>query len=144
MKYLFTIGLLALTITINAQSKETIKVMANARLLDQTVFGSKDSAALDDLFAKELTYIHSSGKTENREEALRNIIHNGSVYTKSPEPFPYSVSSRGDSLVVVHVFKATEKKANGTESALNLSIETVWVKEKKEWKLARRQATKIQ
>ena len=144
MKYLLTIGLFIWSIAGTAQSKETIKVLANAKLLEQTVFGTKDSIILDDLFASTLSYIHSSGKLENREEAIHNISHNKSIYTKSIEPYPYNVTSRGDSMVVIHVFKATEKKADGTESALNLSIETVWIKEKKDWKLARRQATKIQ
>jgi ketosteroid isomerase-like protein len=129
--------------TCNAQNKAMIGAMANAKLLDATVFGTKDSVTLDKLFAKTLSYVHSGGKVENREEALKGIIHNRSVYTQSTEPFPYDVSSRGDSMVVVHVFKANEKKADGTESLLNLSIEMVWIKEKKDWKLARRKATKV-
>ena len=144
MKGLLNILFVFLGIGAMAQPKDQIKVLGNARLLEQTVFGTKDSATIDKLFAANVTYIHSSGKTETRTEALNGIIHNGSVYTKSAEAFPYNFSQRGDSAVVVHVFKATEKKLDGTESLLNLSIETVWVKEKKDWKLTRRQATKVQ
>ncbi len=144
MKGLLNILFVFLGIGAMAQPKDQIKVLGNARLLEQTVFGTKDSATIDKLFAANVTYIHSSGKTETRTEALNGIIHNGSVYTKSAAAFPYQFSTRGDSAVVVHVFKATEKKVDGTESLLNLSIETVWVKEKKDWKMTRRQATKVQ
>lgn len=144
MKFFFIIGFISLGCAGNAQKKQTNKVLANTRLLEQTVFGTKDSATLDKLFGTTVKYGHSSGKIETREEAIYNIIRNKSVYTKDVEPKPYDISIEGDSARVKQVFKATEEKADGTENALNLSIETVWIKERKDWKLARRQATKIQ
>ena len=144
MKQGLNILFLFLCMSATAQSKAKSKVMGNARLLDETVFGTKDSATIDKLFAASVAYIHSSGKTQTRAEAIDGIIHNQSVYIRSAEAYPYSFSVRGDSAVVVHVFKAMEQKADGTESLLNLSIETVWVKVKKDWKMTRRQATKVQ
>ena len=144
MKYIFSIVFTILTLASAAQSKEMIKVLANTRLLENTVFGSKDSATLEKLFAKTVSYIHSSGKVETREEAIPGIIHNKSVYEKLAEPKPYNVSIEGDSAIVKQEYRATEKKADGTESKLNLLIETVWMKEKKDWKLTRRLSTKIQ
>jgi hypothetical protein len=143
MRLFLTIILVTLAFAVQGQDKQTIKVLANAKLLDRTVFGNKDSATLEKLFASTLSYVHSSGRVETREEALRNIVHNKSLYTPVQDAFPYKVSSRGDSMVVEHVFKAIEKKADGSDSELNLSIETVWIRENKDWKLARRQATKI-
>ncbi|MES2429593.1 MAG: nuclear transport factor 2 family protein [Bacteroidota bacterium] len=116
--------------------------MSNAGLLEQTVFDTKDSATLEKLFAKTLTYEHSSGKVETREQALQGIIHNKSIYVPSIEPHPYGVIEKGDSIIVKKMFAATEKKADGTESILNLTIETVWIKENGDWKLIRRKATK--
>ncbi len=130
-------------ITAAGQSKTTIKVLANTRLLENTVFGTKDSATLEKLFATSLSYVHSSGKIESREEAIRGIVNNRSRYTKTGSGL-YSVSEQVDSMVVNQEYRATEKKEDGTESALNLSIELVWIKEKGDWKLARRQATKIE
>jgi Domain of unknown function (DUF4440) len=144
MRFCFTIALVALAIVGNAQKKQVAKVLGNTSLLEQTVFGTKDSATLDRLFASTVKYGHSSGKTETREEAIHNISRNRSVYTKDTALRPYDIWMEGDSARVKQVYKAMEKKADGTENVLNLSIETVWIKEKKDWKLVRRQATKIQ
>lgn len=125
-----------------AQSKKTVQVLANAKLLQNTVFGTKDSATLDKLFGKTLAYQHSGGKIENREEALHNISHNKSEYKNAVTPISYSAKQAGDSIIVTHVYQATEAKVDGKETELNLTIETVWLKEGKDWKLYRRRATK--
>jgi hypothetical protein len=143
MRFCFTIGLVALVIVGYAQKKQMAKVLGKTSLLERTVFETKDSATLDRLFASRVKYGHSSGKIETRAEAIHNISRNRSVYTEDTSLRPYSIWMEGDSARVKRVYKATEKKADGTENALNLSIETVWIKEKKDWKLARRQATKV-
>lgn len=129
---------------VQAQSKQMTQALANTKLLEQTVFGTKDSATLEKLFGSTLTYIHSSGKVESREEAIHGIIHNKSVYVKADTLINYDVKTYADSTVVKHLFKATEKKADGSESKLNLYIALVWMKEKGKWKLFRREATKAQ
>lgn len=145
MKYTIVIALLLCAATAAfGQSKKERQVLANSRLLMRTVFGSKDSLTLEKLFASTLSYVHSSGKAETRSEAIHGIVNNKSTYVESIEPSPYKITESGDSLIVTRPFVATEKKANGTESALNLMIEMVWIKEKKDWKLARRKATKVQ
>jgi Domain of unknown function (DUF4440) len=130
--------------TVPAQSKQMTQALANTRLLEKTVFGTKDSATLEKLFGSTLTYIHSSGKVESRDEAIRGIIHNKSIYVKADTLMGYDVKTYEDSTVVKHLFKATEKKADGTESKLNLNLALVWMKEKGKWKLFRREATKVQ
>lgn len=125
-------------------SKKEREVLANTRLLERTVFQSKDSVTLEKLFGNPLSYVHSSGKAENREQAVHGIVNNKSTYTWANVAEPYNVRFDQDSAIVVHVFRATERKADGTESALNLSIEYVWIKVKKDWKLVRRKATKVQ
>lgn len=135
-------ALTVFSLSVSAQSKKQVQVMANARALENTVFGSKDSATLEKLFASELQYIHSSGRIENRQQAIDGIIHNQSTYKKLNGPAPYRVSEKGDSMIVYQVYKATETKADGSSAELNISIETVWAKEKGSWKLFRRQARK--
>jgi hypothetical protein len=73
MKNLLTILVLLFSVAVNAQSKQERQALANSKLLEQTVFGTKDSLTLEKLFAKNATYTHSSGKMETREEAIRNI-----------------------------------------------------------------------
>ena len=56
----------------------------------------------------------------------------------------YQVKDSGDSVIVQQVYRAHEKKADGTVSLLHISIETVWAKESGQWRLYRRQARKVQ
>jgi Domain of unknown function (DUF4440) len=142
MKNIFTILFLSLGLSAIAQSKDQVKVLAISRQFQETVFGSKDSLVLEKLFAKTVLYVHSSGKGENREEAIRGITRNKSVYVKSAEPAPYTVSQRGDTLLVNTVLKAVENKADGSKVDLNLGIALYWIKEGKHWKLTKRVATK--
>ena len=73
------IAMLAFMGTVFCQSKDEIAVLANSKRLHQIVFGTKDSVALEGLLAKSLTYGHSSGKVQNRAEAIDGIVHNKST-----------------------------------------------------------------
>lgn len=125
-----------------AQSKDQVKVLAASKQFQDIVFGSKDSLMLERVFAVNVHYEHSSGKVENRVEAIRGISRNKSVYVMIPDPSPYKISQQGDTLVVNTVLKAVEQKADGSKADLNLSIDLYWIKEGKQWKLTRRVATK--
>jgi hypothetical protein len=142
MKKFFGFLLLLVGLTSGAQDKKEKTLMERSYLLSHTVFGTKDSAVLEDLFAKKLSYGHSSGKVESREEALRAISSNRSVYTDT------SVSNmtvmRGDEIAIVrHLFKATETNSEGKVSQLNFTVMLVWVKEKRKWRLQGRQAVRL-
>lgn len=144
MKKLLIILILIPSICVNAQSKKVRQALANTRLLERTVFGTKDSLTLEKLFAKDATYIHSSGKVEARAEAIRNIVQNKSVYAKIDTLVGYRTEIVKDSILVEHAFVAKETKVDGAQSTLRLNLVLVWVKEKGKWKLYRRKATRIQ
>ncbi len=61
---------------------------------------------LEDLFAKDATYGHSGGKVETRNEAIRNIVRNRSVYEKANDIAGYNVTIQDDVAVVRHLFDA--------------------------------------
>jgi ketosteroid isomerase-like protein len=124
------------------QSKDEKVLIERTYLLSHTVFGSKDSMQLEDLFAKKATYGHSHGNLQTREQAIAGISRNKSNYTDT------SVSNIqvliGDDVAIVrHLFKAKENKADGTVTPLNFAMMLVWVKEKKKWRLMGRQAVSL-
>ena len=125
-----------------SQSKVEKALIERTYLLSHTVFGSKDSMTLEDLFAKKASYGHSGGKVETRDEAVRNISKNQSIY-KDTAVSNISVVINDDVAIVRHLFKANENKADGTVAPLNLAMMLVWVKEKGKWRLAGRQAVKL-
>ncbi|RYZ51856.1 MAG: nuclear transport factor 2 family protein [Chitinophagaceae bacterium] len=144
MKYTFFI-LAFFVATLQGWSQTAVEkaVVERTYRLSQTVFGTKDSLVVEDLFAKKLTYGHSSGKMETREEAIKAITKNPSRYTDTAIS-NISVITDGDDVAIVrHHFKAAEQKADGTVGSLNLGIMLVWVKEGGKWRLMGRQAYKL-
>jgi ketosteroid isomerase-like protein len=111
-------------------------------LLSHTVFGTKDSMTLEDLFAKKASYGHSHGNLQTREQAIAGISKNKSKYTDTAVSI-LQVVIEDDVAIVRHLFKAKENKADGTVTPLNFTMMLVWVKEKKKWRLMGRQAVSL-
>lgn len=143
MKYTLVVLLTLAMAACTSKDENSDKALAKAKELEAIVFGSKDSARLEPLFAQTITYGHSSGKLQNREEAVQGIIHNQSTYVVTKEE-PWTVKSYGDSISVKHIYRANETKGDGTVAPLNIMIETVWVKDGETMKMIRRQATKAE
>ncbi len=142
MRIPLTILSLFLLLSGNAQNKEEIRILANTRLLHQTVFGTKDSLVLEKLFGSVVSYGHSSGKVENRAEAIRGILRNRTIY-QDLQIDGIQVQIEGTTAVTRHVMMATELAADNQQRPLKLMVVLVWVKQKKEWKLMARQAVKV-
>ena len=142
MRSLIVLFLLAIAFDISAQSKKEIEIISRTYLLSHTVFGTKDSLTLEDLFAKKASYGHSGGKIETREEAVRNISNNKSVYTDTSVS-NIKVIFEDDVAIVRHLFKAIETNKEGKVTALNFTMMLVWVKEKRKWRLMGRQAVSL-
>ncbi len=141
MKKLFLFVFLFSVLMSNAQSsKDERELVARTYLLSHTVFGTKDSMTLEDLFAKTLTYGHSHGNLQTRDQALKGISHNQSTYTDTAVSNISVVFADDDVAIVRHLFKANEHAKDGKLTALNFSMMLVWVKEKKKWRLFGRQA----
>ncbi|MDQ3279290.1 MAG: nuclear transport factor 2 family protein [Bacteroidota bacterium] len=138
----FILTLFCSTFLTRAQSKPERELVERTYLLSHTVFGSKDSLLLEDLFAKNATYGHSGGKIETREEAIAAISKNKSVYVDTAVS-NIKVVMNDDVAIVRHLFKANEKKLDGTVSPLNFTMMLVWVKQKGKWRLMGRQAVKL-
>lgn len=142
MKKLIPILILLITVSAAAQSKDEKLLIDRTYLLSNTVFGTKDSLTLEDLFAKTSTYGHSHGNLQTREEAIKSISANKSSYTDT------SISKMtayvtGKTAITRHLFKCNENKPNGTVSKLDFAMTLVWVKEKSKWRLFGRQASFI-
>jgi ketosteroid isomerase-like protein len=141
-QFIYLIAFLLFAATGFAQSKQEKALIERTYLLSQTVFGTKDSLTLEDLFAKKASYGHSSGKIETREEAIAAISKNKSRYTDTAIS-NVSVVVEDDVAIVRHLYKANENKPDGSISPLNFTMLLVWVKEKGKWRLMGRQAVKL-
>ena len=138
----YTAVLLLACFSLFAQSKDEKALAERTYLLSHTVFGNKDSATTEDLFAQKATYGHSSGKIETREEAVSAIVKNKASYTDTTMRIENIVVD-GNVAIVRTVFKGSQNNPGGNAAPLNLHIMLVWVKEKGKWRLMGRQAVKL-
>ena len=143
MTKLFFFSLLLIGFSANAQSKNEKQLIERTYLLSHTVFGTKDSLTLEDLFAKTATYGHSHGKVQTRAEAITGISHNQSVYTDTAVSNISVIFADDDVVIVRHLFKAIENTKDGKKVKLNFTMMLVWVKEKGKWRLFGRQAVSL-
>jgi ketosteroid isomerase-like protein len=142
MKRLLTVISMFCALQLAAQDKHEKEIIARTYLLSHTVFGTKDSATLERLFAKRLSYGHSKGKIENRQEAIHGISGNTSVYSDTAVT-GIVVTRSAKTAIVRYLFKAKENKKDGTVVPLNFTMILVWVKEKGAWRLMARQAVAL-
>ena len=142
MKKLLILFSLTVAIIASAQSKKEKELIERTYLLSHTVFGTKDSLTLEDLFAKQATYGHSHGNLQTREEAIKGISKNKSYYTDTSVTI-LKVIIDDDVAIVRHLFKANEHKPDGSVTPLNFTMMLVWIKEKGKWRLMGRQAVSV-
>jgi hypothetical protein len=139
--YITIVLLLSGVVTINAQSKKAEQqIIAKTHLLSSTIFGTKDSTTLESLFALKASYGHSHGNLQTREEAIKSISKNKSVYKDTSVKDIKVLFGSKNTAIVRYLFDANENKLDGTVTPLRFSMMLVWIKEKGKWKLFGRQA----
>jgi Domain of unknown function (DUF4440) len=137
--FLFLFGSLAT----NAQNKDEKELTAKTYLLSHTVFGTKDSSTLESLLAETVSYGHSHGNLQTRDEMIKGVSRNQSNYTDTAVS-NIKIFIEGKTAIVRYLFKAKENKKDGSVTDLNFTMMLVWVKEKGKWKLMGRQAVSVQ
>ncbi|MEO7984040.1 MAG: nuclear transport factor 2 family protein [Bacteroidota bacterium] len=141
IQYTLFILLLSGSLEVNAQSaKDEQQVIAKTQLLSSTVFGTKDSMTLERLFAKKASYGHSHGNLQTREEAIKGISKNRSVYKDTSIKDIRVLFGSKTTAIVRYLYDADENKTDGTVTPLRFSMMLVWIKVNGEWKLFGRQA----
>jgi ketosteroid isomerase-like protein len=118
-------------------SKAEKEVMATVDTWKQAMVKG-DAAALGKLYHSDLTYEHSSGKTETKAESIEAATKPGAV-AKSIEFKDPTVRVYGNTAIVKSVGDFTG--ATGTVSHLDVLM--VFVKSPQGWQLVARQSTKI-
>lgn len=136
MKFLAAFLFLAVAV-FGAESKAEKEIAA---VMDawQKAMLKGDAAVLDKLYAKDITYSHSSAKTEMKDEAIKNAT--------SPEGLLkalviHDTTTRFYGNTAVVKGKGEFTVQNGTVNHLDFLM--VWVKNPQGWQLVARQSTKL-
>ena len=140
-KYILVAFVLLAAVNATAQSaKDEQQIIERTQLLSSTIFGTKDSLTLENLFASKASYGHSHGNLQTREEAIKSISKNKSVYKDTSVKDIKVLFGAKKTAIVRYLFDANENKTDGTVTPLHFTMMLVWIKEKGKWKLFGRQA----
>jgi len=100
-----------------------------------------DSAKLSAMASDKLTFGHSSGKIQNKQEFLHSFISGDTDFT-SLEFNNQTVTVSGSTAIVRHALTGGTHDKGKEPGTANLLIILVWQKVKGQWVLLARQAVK--
>ena len=136
-KLLIFSGLLISTNFCFAQKAE----VENAVTLLTKLMVSPDSAALDKIVLNNLSYGHSSGKIQTKQEFMHSLLSGESDFVDI-NLTNQSVIIQNKTALVRHTLNAKTNDKN-VPGNVKLYILLIWSKEKAGWKLLGRQAVKV-
>lgn len=122
-----------------AQSKQEAAVADAVQQLRKAMLDS-DSAALAKLTAEKLSYGHSGGLIENKQEFIQKLVSGRSDFV-TMDLTDQTVSVSGDVALVRHTLKGSINDG-GKPGDVHLKVLLVWQNQKGGWKLLARQAIK--
>ena len=102
---------------------------------------TKNLAVLENMLSEQLTYTHSNGLVENKQQHLENI-RSGKVAYRTMQPEEMQVHLHRWAAVITGIVNVTGV-VNEKEFALRLRYTDVYVKEKGRWRLAAWQSQKL-
>jgi ketosteroid isomerase-like protein len=124
----------------SAQSKKLKAVTQAVESLRKAMIAG-DSSVLDALTKAELSYGHSSGRIEDKASFIKSLTSGASDFV-TIDLTDQTVQVADETAVVRHLLSA-QTNDNGKPGSVKLAILTVWVKEKRKWRLLARQSVRI-
>lgn len=125
----------------NVQESNAEKDVLTAMHTWRQAMVARDRAVLEALYAPGLDYVHSSGKHENKAEAIEAVVH-GKDRIESLELTEIVVTVYGATALVKA--KIVMHLGSGeTTTTLNLDVLHVWIKNGTRWQMSARHATRL-
>ncbi len=140
MKLLFIAPLLLLIMTTQAQIKQETEV-ANVVERLRNAMVDANRAELEAIASDKLSYGHSTGRVENKQEFVENIASGKSDFV-SIELKDQTVSVSGNTAVVRHELHA-KTNDGGKPGEAHIKILLVFQRQGGKWLLLARQAVKM-
>jgi ketosteroid isomerase-like protein len=120
-----------------AQGSDAAAVAAAVEALTKAMLAG-DRAGLMAVTHERLSYGHSAGRIENRQQFIDPLANKTSVF-RSMTVSDQTIDVVGDDAIVRHVLRG-ESESNGRVNPVNIGILQVWKKQADGWKLLARQA----
>ena len=123
----------------HADVSDVAAVKDRVEALRKALFGA-DKTRLEQLTAAALSYGHSSGKVQNKDEFIDGVLNRKSVVKSLTFP-DLTVALADDAAIVRHTW-ASESETDGKTSNIRLGVLAVWQRQNGDWKLLARQGYK--
>jgi ketosteroid isomerase-like protein len=121
-------------------AKAEKEVMAAMNAWKQAVV-KKDRPALEKIYHPDLSYGHSSGLVENKEQAIQHIVGSKGSY-EEVDLADMSFRTYGNIALVSGKVTIHERGADGKMQIIPLSVLHVWIKGPQGWQMVGRQSTR--
>ena len=143
MKRILIFGcLMFVAVSSFAQQKNAEKEVDQAVSKLLALMVTPDSTKLDQLLLSNLSYGHSSGKIQNKQEFMHSLLSGESDFLDDIIIADPKTIVQGNTALVRHKLMA-QTNDKGIKGSVNLYILLIWSKEKAGWKLLGRQAVKV-
>lgn len=143
MKRILIFGcLMFVAVSSFAQQKNAEKEVDQAVSKLLALMVTPDSTKLDQLLLNNLSYGHSSGKIQNKQEFMHSLLSGESDFLDDIIITDPKTIVQGNTALVRHKLMA-QTNDKGIKGSVNLYILLIWSKEKAGWKLLGRQAVKV-
>ncbi|MFN9096693.1 MAG: nuclear transport factor 2 family protein [Alphaproteobacteria bacterium] len=126
-----------ITSAAHAQGSDAAAVAAAVEALTKAMLAG-DRAGLMAVTHERLSYGHSAGRIENRQQFIDPLVNKTSVF-RSITVSDQTIDVVGDDAIVRHVLRG-ESESGGRVNPVNIGILQVWKKQPDGWKLLARQA----
>lgn len=123
-----------------AQSADEAAVAQAVESLRKAMF-ARDVKEFEALISENVSYGHSAGRIENKQEFIKAALANKSVM-KSLAFTDQTIKITGNSAVVRNTYNA-ENELDGKPSTTKIGVLLVWTKEAATWRLYARQAFRL-
>jgi ketosteroid isomerase-like protein len=120
-----------------AQGSDAAAVAAAVEALTKAMLAG-DRAGMMAVTHERLSYGHSAGRIENRQQFIDPLANKTSIF-RSINVSDQTIDVVGDDAIVRHVLRG-ESESGGRVNPVNIGILQVWKKQADGWKLLARQA----
>lgn len=128
--------------SVNAQESKSVKEVATAVEQLRQAMISADGTILDKLASDSLSYGHSGGLLQNKQEFIKSFTSGASVFV-TIDITDQHITVVGNTATVRHILSAKTNDAGKGPGTVKISILLVWIKVKTGWQLLARQAVKV-
>jgi hypothetical protein len=140
MRFIITICLFFTGLIVVAQN-DTASLKNAMSLLDKALL-DKEEKALVQLLHADISYGHSNGWVQNKNDIINDLKSGKLIYNKI-ENSRVMIVAIDNNLATVRTNTNAEGSISGTAFKLNLHVLQVWIKTKNGWQLLARQSTKL-